>query len=353
MKLSALEVLVCPACRVGLRLKERSRLGQEVREGQLECRSCRAVYPILRGVPRFVTEGGYAGSFAYQWKRFRSVQLDSCNGSDESARSFRATTGWVGTDLQGARVLDAGVGAGRYAEIAAQMGGEVFGVDLTKAVDAAYDNIGERAGVHLAQADIFAMPFREGTFDHAYSIGVLHHTPDPRAALARVAEAVKPGGALAVYLYPNPGMARHFPDLIRRVTTRLPLRMMLALSSAAVPLYYPYRIPGIGRLLHLLGPISMHPSWRARWLDTFDWYTPKYQWKLSHPEVYRWFRENGFSDIQIADEPIRMSGVKSQPAGGPRMAAVTQAARTALPPQDETIPAPEKPASARVIRWNP
>jgi SAM-dependent methyltransferase/uncharacterized protein YbaR (Trm112 family) len=311
MKPSALKVLVCPACKGGLELREATYRGDEVLEGHLECRGCSAAYPVRRGVPRFVSAGGYAGSFAYQWRHFRSVQLDSLNGRDESDRSFRATTGWTAEDLRGSRVLDAGVGAGRYAEIVATAGGEVFGIDLTEAVDAAYENIGERAGVHLAQADIFAMPFREGTFDRAYSIGVLHHTPDPRAAFARVAASVKPGGSLAVYLYRNPGPGRYGPDLIRKVTTRLPLRVVRALSTVAVPLYYPYRLPLLGKVLMFVGPISLHPDWRTRWLDTFDWYTPKYQWKLSHPEVFEWFRENGCVDIEIAKEPIRMRGVRA------------------------------------------
>ncbi len=322
MKNSALQVLVCPACKGGLDLIGPVHRGGEILEARLECAACRTGYPVVRGVPRFVSAGSYAGSFGYQWKRFRSVQLDSVNGSDESDRYFRATTGWSAADLHGSTVLDAGVGAGRYAEIAARAGAQVFGVDLTEAVDAAYDNIGTRPGVNLIQADIFAMPFRDGTFDRAYSIGVLHHTPDPRSAFERVAKAVRPGGSLAVYLYPHPGMARHFPDMIRRVTTRLPHRVMLALSSLAVPLYFPYRVPGIGKVLHLVAPISMHPRGRARWLDTFDWYTPKYQWKLQHPEVFGWFRENGFGSIELAQDPIRMRGVKENPAAPARGAQI-------------------------------
>ena len=34
-----------------------------------------------------------------------------------------------------------------------------------------------------------------------FSIGVLHHSPDPRRAFAQVAARVKPGGRLAVWLY--------------------------------------------------------------------------------------------------------------------------------------------------------
>ncbi len=74
-------------------------------------------------------------------------------------------------------------------------------------------------------------------------------------------------------------------DVIRPVTTRLPLGVMWALSAAAVPLYYLYRIPVVGTIANLAVPISMERHWRWRWLDTFDWYTPKYQFKYLYPEI--------------------------------------------------------------------
>ena len=163
-------------------------------EGTLECRQCVVEYPILRGIPRFVRETSYASSFGYQWRWFRTVQLDSFNGTNESERTLAATTGWTDEDYVGSLVLDVGVGAGRFAEIVAKKGGEVVGIDLTPAVDAAALNLSGRDKVHLIQADIFAMPFREGTFDLAYAIGVLHHTPHPREAFERVAAVVRKGG---------------------------------------------------------------------------------------------------------------------------------------------------------------
>src|SRR5207245_9725373 len=124
----------------------------------------------------------------------------------------QASTGWMESDYRGRLVLDAGVGAGRYAEVVADKGGEVVGIDLTTAVDAAYANLGRRPRVHLLQADIFALPFREATFDRAFPVGVLHHTPDVRAAFERVAAVVKPGGGLAVSLYARYGPASRFSD---------------------------------------------------------------------------------------------------------------------------------------------
>ncbi len=90
--------------------------------------------------------------------------------------------------------------------------------------------------------------------------------------------------------------------------SRLPRRLMLALSVSAIPLYYVHRLPVVGAISRLLLPLSMHPSWRWRWLDTFHWYTPWYQWKLFYPEGFRWFRADGFLDIEVFDSPIRMRG---------------------------------------------
>jgi SAM-dependent methyltransferase len=311
MKPAALTLLVCPACMSELVLEAASRRGEEVMEGTLRCRECSAVYPVVRGVPRFVGKDAYASSFGRQWNWFRTVQRDSLNGTNESERTLEATTGWRDRDYAGRLVLDAGVGAGRFAEVVARRGGHVVGIDLTTAVDAAYANIGAHPNVHLAQADIFAMPFREATFDLAYSIGVLHHTPAPRAAFDRVGAAVKKGGGLAIYLYHGYGPTRRFSDAIRVVTTRLPLRLMLVLTAAAIPFYYLYRVPIAGSVLRLVCPISLHPNWRWRWLDTFDWYTPKHQWKFLYPEVLRWFRTNGFLDVEVFDDPIRMRGTKT------------------------------------------
>ena len=311
MKQSALRFLVCPSCRDSLRLHPDRTEGPETIEGSLVCAGCARRYPVRAGVPRFVDGSTYASSFGFQWNRFRDVQLDSASGMRESERTLEAVSGWTTGTYSNRLVLDAGVGAGRFAEIVAANGGEVVGVDLTDAVDAAYVNIGRHPRVHLVQADLFAMPFRQGGFDLAYSIGVLHHTPDPRPAFARVAAMVRPGGGFAVYLYDRYGPGHRTNDALRSLSTRLPRRLMLSLSTAAVPLYYLYRIPLLGALLQVLAPISLHPNWRWRWLDTFDWYTPRYQWKFLYPEVHRWFRECGFEDVHVFDSPISMRGNKA------------------------------------------
>src|SRR6266850_1048815 len=313
MKDDAVRFLACPACGSDLGLAVERTEGTEIIEGSLSCPACPATYPIRGGIPRFVADDSYASSFGRQWHWFRTIQLDSLSGRKESESTLYGTTGWQDADYLGRLVLDAGAGAGRFAEIVANKGGEVVGVDISQAIDAAYANIGRRERVHLIQADLFHMPFRAATFDLAYSIGVLHHTPDPRAAFERVAAVVKKGGGLAVYLYSGYGLrlAHACSDLLRAGTTRIPLPLMFWLCPLSGPLYYVYRIPILGNALRILLPISRHPNWRWRWLDMFDWYTPKYQWKFLYPEVIRWFRACGFPDITVFDDPIRVRGVRT------------------------------------------
>jgi uncharacterized protein YbaR (Trm112 family) len=306
-----LDVLVCPGC-TGTLILEADGLSQgEIMTGSLTCPNCRARYRIIDGVPRFLTDSSYADSFSFEWRRFRTVQLDSAIGTRHSETGFMRKTGLRAEDVRGRLLLDAGVGAGRYAEVVSAWDGEVVGVDLTRAVDAAFDNVGRRPNVHLVQADIFRLPLRNESFDIAYAIGVLHHTPDTREAFERVAATVKKGGQLAVYVYHAGGLARHFSDALRVVTTRLPHRVLTAASIAAGPLYYAYRLPGLGRLLQTVLPISMHPQWRWRWLDTFDWYSPRFQWKHTYPEVLGWFRAAGFTILDVPDEAICVRGVKA------------------------------------------
>jgi uncharacterized protein YbaR (Trm112 family)/ubiquinone/menaquinone biosynthesis C-methylase UbiE len=309
MKPRLLDLLACPACRGTLALRDEVRAEGEIREGTLACAGCGAAYPVRDFIPRFVESDRFTDSFSFEWRVFREVQIDILNKTTVSEETFAAKTGYTPADAAGRLFLDAGVGAGRYAEVVSRWGGEVVGLDLSFAVDAAFTTIGRRPNVHLVQADIFHPPFRAGTFDHAYSIGVLHHTPDTRRAFASVAPLVRAGGGFAVYLYPT-GPYRVFSDLWRTLTVRLPLRVAYVLAAAAGPLYYLYRIPLLGPVLRLLFPISMEPRWRWRWLDTFDWYTPKYQWKHTYPEVYRWYRENGYANVELYDHPVCLRGFK-------------------------------------------
>ena len=293
-------MLRCPRC--GARV--------DAGDEPLRCAGCGRVFPLVRSVARFVDDTHYAGSFGFQWKRFATVQLDSANGTTRSLDTFVAKTGWRTEELRGERVLDAGCGMGRFTEVCCDAGAEVHAVDLSEAVEVAAHNLVDRPNAFFYQADIFDLPFREASFDRVFSIGVLHHTPNTKAAFQQLVRLVRPGGHIAIWVYRARLRLLIGSELLRVVTTRLPRPFMLRAARIAIPLYYVHRIPAIGRVTSIVLPTSMErdPLWR--WLDTFDWYTPRFQWKHSTDEVIGWFREAGLVDIRIGEFPVSVSGRK-------------------------------------------
>jgi SAM-dependent methyltransferase len=301
--------LRCPTCHAELELA--SNAPETIDHGTLTCLNGHR-FPIARGVPRFVQQDAYTQSFSYEWQTFRRTQLDSQTGRTDTRDRLQASLNFPLEHLRGKRVLDAGCGMGRFGEVVQRYGGEYVGIDYSYAIDAAQANIGMLPGVHLAQADLFSLPFADNTFDLVISLGVLHHTPDPRRAFACLAPLVKPGGSLSVTVY-DAGNKVYVMNtrFWRRFTTRLPRRLLHALSYAAGPLYYVWTLPGLGWLFRSLAFISLERDWRWRVLDTFDWYSPRYMSFHTHHEVFGWFKDHGFSNVEVLAPGVSQIGVKA------------------------------------------
>ncbi len=208
---------------------------------------------------------------------------------------FRVKTGISASELGGKLVLDAGCGGGRYARLVGLNGGRVIGVDLSSAVIKAAELCGEFPDVAIVQADLLDLPLAAGQFDMAYSIGVLHHSPDARKAFGQVARCVKPGGRLAVWLYRKNTLVQEWINTaIRSVTTQLPARVLEPLCAV---LGVVGGVPVLKQTLNKVVNFSNHPDWILRVCDNFDWYAPPYQSHHTTEELKRWFAEEGFTDI--------------------------------------------------------
>ena len=300
-----LDIFCCPACRSGLTRSD---------PGLLRCGGCTATYPIRDGIPRFVPDANYAGSFGFQWNRFRRTQLDSFSGVPISHARFVRQTGWTAEDLQGALVLDVGCGAGRFAEVALSLGAKVVAVDYSSAVDACRKNHESESRLTVVQADIRSLPFKEGTFDRVYCFGVIQHTPDPHAAVAALAPLLRPGGHLAVDVYPRLWTDVLWPKYwLRPVTTRLPSATLFSGVQRAVRWLWPVslaagRVPLIGRKLRYMIPIvnyegvyPLSPQQLKEWavLDTFDMLSPAYDRPQRAATLKAWLAEAGLDEIQV------------------------------------------------------
>ena len=279
-----LSLLRCPRCREAL----------AVDATDLVCKGCSARYPIVRGVPRLAGEA-YAESFGRQWNRYDVAR------TDEDEATFEAKTGVHPRELAGLRVLDAGCGGGRYSRLVGDHGANVLGVDLSTAVDKASALCAELPNVQIAQADLLDLPVAESAFDLVFSIGVLHHTPEPRRAFAQIARRVKPGGRLSVWLYrKNTPPQEWLNSGVRAVTSRTPARFLEPLCAA---LGLMGSVPVLNRTLNKIANFSAHPDWALRVCDNFDWWAPKYQSHHTVSELVSWFTHEGFRDLtQLAPE---------------------------------------------------
>jgi SAM-dependent methyltransferase len=276
-----ISLLRCPRCRRYL-----ANAGEPSPE--LVCQACDAHYPIKAGVPRLAGEG-YSASFGRQWNRYDVQRVE------EDDATFRVKTGVNPADLRGLLVLDAGCGGGRYCSVAGRHGARVVGVDLSSAVEKAKTLCSNLPDVEIVQADLLNLPVAEACFDLAFSIGVLHHTPDPRRAFAEVARRVRPGGRLSVWLYRRNKAPQEWLNTgLRALSTRLPARL---LEPLCVGLGVLGSVPLANRSLNKVANFSNHPDWTLRVCDNFDWYAPRYQSHHTVEELKSWFAEEGFAEL--------------------------------------------------------
>jgi len=105
--------------------------------------------------------------------------------------------------VRGTRVLEIGVGLGADHLRFAQGGADLYGVDLTeRAVKHTRRHLlvyGLDANVAVGDAENLAFP--DDSFEHVYSWGVLHHSPDTPKAVAEVWRVLVRGGAARVMIY--------------------------------------------------------------------------------------------------------------------------------------------------------
>lgn len=101
--------------------------------------------------------------------------------------------------LDDAVVGDLGCGTGQVAETLAPHVRSVIAVDESpEMLDAARGRLAPFANVDLRPGRLEALPIEDGALDAATLMLVLHHLPDPRAAVAESARALAPGGRIVI-----------------------------------------------------------------------------------------------------------------------------------------------------------
>ena len=182
-----------------------------------------------------------------------------------------------------ARVLEIGCGTGQMSLYLARASRVVVAADLTRAsllLGAAAAKRFQLKGVHFIETDLHRPALRQGSFDVVYSSGVLHHTPDPRAAFGRISRLARPGGMIVLGLY--------------NAFARLPLRLRRLVARLSRYRWIPFD--------PVLRDRHNEPARREAWLR--DQYQHPEEHRHTIAEVQSWFRQCGVEYVRAYPSAI-------------------------------------------------
>jgi SAM-dependent methyltransferase len=317
-----LPLLCCLTCRSDLILTE----------DNCVCTQCKAEYPIINGVPRFVPSQFYQRTpeqdtiqektknyFGFKWDNNQqwgfytdeeAVRLQSMTGGRLGTISARQKTfdtkcRMEEADLvEGNIVLDAGCGNGRYTYEAAVRGKAfVIGVDIGYgSVKSAYENTKALDNVIILQGNLLNLPFKDGVIDRCFSNGVLMHTGNARQAFHEVSRCVKPEGIFVAHVYHLLNPIWEFNDWwIREITTRLSIEKNMVFATWMAFLAAQFdKIPGGLKFVNHF--VRFVPSE----VNMYDWYSAPIATHHTFPELAGWFEECGFEVLDQYPKKIKV-----------------------------------------------
>ena len=315
-------LLECPSCK-----------GPLIPKGQsYGCSGCKESYPVLNDVPRFVPPKNYADSFGFQWNKFEKTQVDSSLQTDRSKTRFLHETSWDSELLNNKLVMDAGCGAGRFSEIALELGCRLIAVDFSSAVDTAQSNLKSDKKL-VIQADLTKLPIQTNSMDYIYCIGVLQHTKDPEKIVKELLRCLKFDGELTLTFYEDSSwhVKLYSKYLVRPITRKIPPKLLLKILEKTSLIWFPlsswlFKLPQpFSRIFRFLIPIANYVEFEYRSredalneavLDTFDMLSPAYDRPIKKSTILKWIASSGIESIQITHQPrfgtMRFSKVRPE-----------------------------------------
>jgi ubiquinone/menaquinone biosynthesis C-methylase UbiE len=264
--------------------------------------------------------------FGDEWSAFDQTGLSE----KELQRLFDGYFGIFPFDelRPGAEGFDLGCGSGRWAAKVVDRVGLLHCIDPSAdALGVARKRLGDnpKARFHLASAD--SIPLPDGSQDFGYSLGVLHHVPDTRRALADCVHKLKPGAPFLVYLYyaldDRPRWFRllwRASDVMRRRIARLPFRARKAVTNGIAALvYWPLaRAAGLAKKMGADAsafPLSAYSyrSFYSMRTDALDRFGTALEHRFTRSEIEQMMAAAGLREIRFSEtEPYWVAcGIKS------------------------------------------
>jgi SAM-dependent methyltransferase len=241
-------------------------------------------------------ENGSPERFGYSWNIFDDIL------PIHEEQFKRWTTGFDQAQWKDKTFIDVGCGVGRNSYWPMTYGAEggcAIDVD-SRTIDAAKRNLQEYPSVNVEFKSIYDLDVAN-KYDVAFSIGVIHHLEYPEIAIKNMVKSVRPGGFVLVWVYGfenNEWLIRYFNPLRRAMFSRLPLRLVYALSYPLTVILRLFLVMGLGKIEYfkLLRKFSFNHI-RA---IVYDHMIPRIARYYKKEEALELLGSQGLENLQIA-----------------------------------------------------
>jgi SAM-dependent methyltransferase len=206
--------------------------------------------------------------------------------------------------IKDCRVAEIGSGTGRIVNMLLEAGAkEVIAVEPSDGFEALRLNIRQPEKVTCLKITGDQLP-PYGNLDYAFSIGVLHHIPDPAPVVDAVFKALRPGGHFLVWLYGKEGNALYLAIIspLRVLTKRLShfmLALLVEIMYWPLVLYIKFcqrlPLPLRGYMLSVFEKMSPE----KRKLIIYDQLNPSYAKYYTRREAEALLIDGNFENVQI------------------------------------------------------
>lgn len=252
--------------------------------------------------------------FGEEWAHYTQDQLPP----REQRRMFDLYFGLLRFDElpPGAEGFDLGCGSGRWAELVRERVGYLHCIDPSeKALAVAQSRLVGHDNVAFHVASVDRMPLPDASQDFGYSLGVLHHIPDPAAGLAACVSKLKPGAPLLLYIYyafdNRPSWFRLVwagSNMLRRGICRLPFRARKSITDLiAATVYWPLartaQLASRARLPVESFPLSAYRdnSFYTMRTDSLDRFGTSLEHRFTRGQIEAMMVSAGLEDIRFQD----------------------------------------------------
>ena len=207
-------------------------------------------------------------------------------------------------DIKDCNVAEIGSGSGRIVNMLLESGARhIIAVDPSEAFEVLCRNIEQPEKVTCLKITGDQLP-AYGDLDYVFSIGVLHHIPNPAPVVEAAFKALRPGGHFLVWLYGREGNGLYLAliEPLRVLTKRLPHFMLTSLVEIMywplvlyIKLCHRLPLPLRGYMMSVLEKMSPE----KRRLIIYDQLNPAYARYYTQYEAKKLLSDVKFVNIRI------------------------------------------------------